>query len=98
MDILQEGAQPNSPETGHGDILFGRLESSEGERESNGLCRFTKDHDRSVHHGSAVMTLTGTHEDEGLIPGLAQWVKDSALLLAVVWIPRCCGSGIGWRL
>ena len=30
--------------------------------------------------GSVVMNLTGIHEDEGLIPGLNQWVKDLVLL------------------
>ena len=48
--------------------------------------------------------LTGNHEVVGSIPGLAQWVGDPVLLWAVVCvaeaaqIPRCCGSGLGWRL
>ena len=34
----------------------------------------------SSHCGSAVLNLVNIHEDAGLIPGLAQGVKDSALL------------------
>ena len=41
---------------------------------------------RSSHCGSVVMNLTSVHEGAGLIPSLAQWVKDSALLWAVVWL------------
>ena len=51
-----------------------------------------------------VMNPTSIHEYVDLIPGLAQWIKDPALLLAVVqianlaWIWCCCGSGAGQQL
>ena len=34
---------------------------------------------RSSHHGSVEKNLTRICEDTGSIPGLAQWVKDTAL-------------------
>jgi len=44
------------------------------------------------------------HEVAGSFPVLARWIKDPALLRAVVQvadaaqIPSCCGSGVGWHL
>ena len=35
---------------------------------------------RSSHPGTVETNLTRNHEIEGLIPGLAQWVKDLSLL------------------
>ena len=58
----------------------------------------------SSHCGSVVTNLTSIYEDAGLIPGLAQWVKDLALPWAAVYaadvagIWHCCGCGVGQQL
>ena len=48
-----------------------------------------------------IANLTSIHEVVGSVPGLTQWLKDPALLWAVVkvtdaaWILNCCGCGAG---
>ena len=43
------------------------------------ICLGKKKKSRSSCYGSVVTNLTNIHEDVGLIPGLALWVKDPVL-------------------
>ena len=58
----------------------------------------------SSHCGSEVMNRTSIHEDMGLIPSLAQQVKDLALPRDVVLVEEaapiwhCYGCGVDWQL
>ena len=58
----------------------------------------------SSHCGSVETNPTSNHEVVGLIPSLAQWVKDLALLWAVVQVADAaqilcgCGCGAGLQL
>ena len=67
------------------------------------LCakHYAKNVFRSSHCVTAVMILTGIHEDSGSIPGLPQWVKETALpqasaqIVDAARIWHCCGCGCG---
>ena len=51
-----------------------------------------------------VTNPTSIREDTGSTPGLNQWVKDPAVLWAVLWVADvariqcCCGCGVDWEL
>ena len=51
-----------------------------------------------------VMNLTNIHDDVGLIPGLAQWIKGSGIAVSCGVGQRrfqtlhCCGCGVDWQL
>ena len=51
-----------------------------------------KENTRCFHCGTVETNLTSNHDNLGLIPGLAQLVRDSAQILCF------CGYGVGQQL
>ena len=67
----------------------------------NGIPLLLKYTEWSSRHGTVEVNPTRNHEVSDSMPGLAQWIKDLALLWAVAWVAEaaqilwCCGCGVG---
>ena len=84
-----------------------RLILESGKRENSGILSMILHNIKQDGVSIMAQWLTNStrnHEVLGSIPGLVQWVKDLALLWAVVQVAdmvrilHCCGSGVGQQL